>query len=80
MADERDTGGHISKEHALDPNSRDAKEAESDFNSLLDRLFREINQKVPSVAPAQFRALVRQHCQAVIVSQSRKASTLPPFA
>ena len=93
MANETGSSGHISREqldqlvalfdrseYALDPNSRDAKEAESDFNSLLDRLFQEVTQKGLSLAPTQFRAMVRQRCQAIIVSQNRKETTLPPSA
>ncbi len=67
-------------EYAQDPNSRDAKEAESDFNTLVDALHQEAIKMSLPLEPAHFKALVRRRCQQVIVSETKKPTSLPPVA
>jgi hypothetical protein len=67
-------------EYALEPDSRDAQEAEAEFKSLIDSLYQEVSHQGFKLAPAQFKALVRRHCQAVVVRGLKKTTTLPPSA
>ena len=94
MGEHGDSGGTISKErldrfaslfdrfeYAIDPGSRDAKEAESEFSSLLDQIYRiEVEPKFSSITPAQFKAFVRRRCQALIVEQTKKPASPPASA
>jgi len=68
-------------EYAPDPNTRAAKEAESDFNAVLDRLYEQLPRAGISLTPAQFKLLVRKRCQEIVVSETkRKHTSLPPSA
>ncbi len=93
MGENRESGGLISQEqldrlvtlfdrseYAQDPHSRDAKEAESEFNGLVDYLYQNALEKGLALPPAGFKALIRRRCQARIVADIKKPATLPPAA
>lgn len=93
MGEDRDSGVVISEEqldqlvdlfdrseYALNPDSRDAKEAASDFNRLQDQLYQEVRMKLESVPYGQFKAFVRIHCQKIIATGKSKHTSLPPKA
>ena len=58
------TGLFIQFEGAADPTSRECREAESEFNSLLEQLFREkVEPKFQSLTLHQFRRFARNECR-----------------
>jgi hypothetical protein len=68
-------------EYAKDPNSREARESESDFNSLLDQVYStEVEPRCPSISPSAFKAFIRRHCQAIIANRDQKITCPPPSA
>jgi hypothetical protein len=65
----------IQFEGAADPTSRECREAESDFNSLIEQLFREkVEPKYQSVTLHQFRRFARNQCR---LRASRGSSEFP---
>jgi hypothetical protein len=93
MGEGTDSGGLISKEqldqlvalfdrwqYGLDPESRDVKEAQSEFNTVIDLLYREVCTAGFKLSEPQFRAFVHRACQAAIVAAQKKPSSLPPSA
>ena len=94
MGEDRDSSGIVSKEYldcfadlferseyAPDPNSREAKESQSDFDNLLEHVYRtEVELRCPSVSPSAFKAFIRRHCQAIIANRDKKIPCPPPSA
>jgi len=93
MGEGRGSGGIISheqlnqlvvlfdrSEYAQEPDSREAKEAESEFNGLVDQLYQNAIENGLALTPAGFKALVRRRCQARIVADIKKPPTMPPTA
>lgn len=63
-------------ENALDPNSTGAKEAEDEFNNLVDALFTSLVQpNYPEIKFAAFRAHVRLRCLRFLAKEREKPSS-----
>lgn len=67
-------------EFALDPNSRAAKEAESEFDSLIIFLHEEACRQGMALTQKEFRNHVRKHCRMLINKGLFKPTALPPNA
>jgi hypothetical protein len=64
-------------ENALDPDSREAKEAESDFNNELDAIYTFVVQtNFPQIKFGAFRAHVRMKCLRMLAKEREKPPAL----
>ena len=64
-------------ENALDPDATDAKEAEAEFNCLVDALFTSVvRPHHPDVKFAAFRAHVRLNCLRFLARERQKPATI----
>jgi hypothetical protein len=64
-------------EFALDPNSRDAKEAESELENLIGVLHKEACRQGMELALKDFRNHVRKHCR-MLINKGLSQPTAPP--
>ncbi len=63
-------------ENALDPDSTSAKEAEAEFNHLVDALFTSVvQQNYPDIKFGAFRAHVRLNCLRFLAKERQKPAS-----